>query len=156
MKRKKQEIQHFINWLQNYGSLPYIKIRVIYKAPVLKCGGVDCFGVFMTNGERTKAEAIYVAGGKWPKSVVMQTIAHEWAHYLHFETGLPDCEESADEYAFRALHNYRLYCHLKKHRLPVGKPGCFKHSEYGTRLSPEYYKRSIQNEPCTADSTSSC
>ena len=146
MKRKKQAIRKFINWLQNYGSLPYIQTRVIYKTPALKCGDVDCFGVFMTNGERTKAEAIYAAGGKWPKSVVMQTIAHEWAHYLHFQTGLPDCEEAADDYAARAINNYRLYCRFKKHRIPVGKPNLLKRDEYATKLSTEYYKRSIKNE----------
>lgn len=119
MKRKKQAIQQFINWLHKYGGLPYIPIKVIYQAPALNVYGTMCFGVFSTVGEvgsnsGLKAHSICVAGGHWPKQVVMQTIAHEWGHYLHFAKGLPACEEAAEDYAIRAMKNYRYYCKCKR------------------------------------------
>lgn len=114
MKRKKQSIQQFINWLHQYGGLPYIPIKVIYQAPSLEVDGTPCFGVFIRNHENAKENAIYAAGGHWPKQVVMQTIAHEWGHYLHFTKGLPSCEEAAEDYAIRAMKNYRHYCKCKR------------------------------------------
>lgn len=114
MKRKKQAIQQFINWLHQYGELPYIHIHVIYQAPALDLNGTPCFGVFIQEPETAKAIAIYAAGAKWPKQVVMQTIAHEWGHYLHFIKGLPSCEEAAEDYAIRAMKNYRYYCKCKR------------------------------------------
>lgn len=112
MKRKKQAIQKFINWLHQYGELPYIPIHVVYAPAITFEDSSPCFGGFTTWGDQ--AHSIWIAGGHWPKKVVMQTIAHEWGHYLHFVKGLPSCEEAAEDYAIRAMKNYRYYCKCKR------------------------------------------
>ena len=113
MKRKKQAIQQFINWLHQYGGLPYIPIYVVWQAPALELFETPCFGVLLYEPDMEKAIAIYAAG-HWPKQVVMQTIAHEWGHYIQFIKDLPSCEEAAEDYAIRAMKNYRYYCKCKR------------------------------------------
>lgn len=114
MKRKKQAIQQFINWLHQYGELPYIPIKVIYQFSPIGFTNHTCFGIFLTSCMGTCADSIYVVEDNQNKQVVMQTIAHEWGHYLHFAKGLPYCEEAAEDYAIRAMKNYRYYCKCKR------------------------------------------
>lgn len=116
MKRKKQIIKNFMHWLERTQGvkMPPVTFAWNHKA-VASPDGYD-FGALQIDGDKTH---IYVAGD-WPKSFVMYTIAHEYAHHCQFARGddmdwSEMIEKNADDYAVWAVKTYSVIMCASKH-----------------------------------------
>ena len=102
--KTKRTAKRFINHL--YGMLPkgvrHIPVRIIWNYPALRGRDDEYgFGVFLFDSE--KPPTIFVAGAKQGKRELLNTIAHEFAHYMQWLEGLdmysPKRETEAEETA---------------------------------------------------------
>ena len=86
MKKSKNKVRRFINYLYRAYDVPRIPIHVHWHAPVLvNAEGTFFFGV-LCYGENYQTE-IHVAGKAIKTKGVLSTIAHEFSHYLQYLSG---------------------------------------------------------------------
>lgn len=110
MKKSKNKVRRFINYLYSEYDVPRIPIHVHWHSPALVTDQCKfCFGVLFY-GENYPAE-IHVAGKALKTKGVLSTIAHEFVHYLQYLSGLDmdDTEQieiDADLYGSELLENW--------------------------------------------------
>lgn len=110
MKKSKNKVRRFINYLYSEYDVPRIPIHVHWHSPALVTDQCKfCFGVLFY-GENYPAE-IHVAGKALKTKGVLSTIAHEFVHYLQYLSGLDmdDTEQieiDADLYGAELLENW--------------------------------------------------
>ena len=86
MKKSKNKVRRFINYLYRAYAVPRIPIHVHWHAPALvNAEGTFFFGV-LCYGENYPTE-IHVAGKAIKTKGVLSTIAHEFSHYLQYLSG---------------------------------------------------------------------
>ena len=116
MKRKKQIIRNFMHWLERVQGVKMPPVTIAWNHKAVASPDGYGFGALQIDGDKTH---IYVAGD-WPKSFVMYTIAHEYAHHCQFLFGADmdwseKIEKDADDFAIWALQVYRstykVYAH---------------------------------------------
>ena len=112
MKKSKNKVRRFINYLYREYDVPRIPIHVHWHSPALVTDQYKfCFGVLFY-GENCPAE-IHVAGKVIKTKGVLSTIAHEFVHYLQYLNGLDmdDTEQieiDADLYGAELLENWMM------------------------------------------------
>lgn len=86
MKKSKNKVRRFINYLYSVYDVPRIPIHVHWYYPALVTEECKfCFGVLFY-GENYPTE-IHVAGKAIKTKGVLSTIAHEFVHYLQYLSG---------------------------------------------------------------------
>ena len=115
MKRKKQIIKNFMHWLEYTQGVKMPPVTFAWNRKAVASPDGYGFGVLCINGER---DHIYIAGD-WPKSFVMYSIAHEYAHHCQFERGddmdwTEVVEKTADDFAIWALKAYSATLRFNK------------------------------------------
>lgn len=100
MKRKKTAVRNFMRWLEWCTDIKFPKATIVwrYKAVASPTGGSG-FGATVFIGDKDHLKDYIYVAGDWPKSIVMHTLAHEFAHHKQFVEGWAGSSEEAEEQA---------------------------------------------------------
>lgn len=124
MKKSKNKVRRFINYLYSVYDVPRIPIHVHWYYPALVTEECKfCFGVLFY-GENYPTE-IHVAGKAIKTKGVLSTISHEFVHYLQYLNGrdMDDTEQierDAEMYGEALLLDW-LYGYPKEYKLKAWK-----------------------------------